>query len=173
MGHAICNWPSMHATKVVINVGGAHFLLTWKVVSSLALRCTGSGKSSTTWWALYTKLELTLAEDTVKIATGLSVSTLWWCILSYVFGQHQSRVTTSVTPPYKTGPYLVKETGDITLRLLCTLGHLFAVLRVTFQSILCITQIGNLSNVTYSDSDILSGLVNVWLLRVTIQARLG
>ena len=47
------------------------------------------------------------------------------------------------------------------------------LVRVKFPSILCFSQIGNLSNVTYSDSDILSGLVNVWLLRVTIQARLG
>ena len=67
-------------------------------------------------------VHVVLAEYTAKIAPGLSVWALWWCILSCILGQHQP----VDVPWYQTGAdgYLVEESGDIGVRpyqFICTL----------------------------------------------------
>ena len=127
MGHAICNWPGMRVTKVVINVGRAQLLTHVKgglYLSSAMYR----------FWQVFNSLVSIVHETRTDTCRGHSED----CTRPFSFGLvvvHSklclwpaSVSTFSLTPPYQTGAYLVKETGDNTVRLLCTLfGSLFCL----------------------------------------------
>ena len=86
----------------------------------MALQCTHTPVLARALNRMNT-VHVVLAEYTAKIAPGLSVWALWWCILSCILGQHQP----VDVPWYQTGAdgYLVEESGDNRVRLyqfICT-----------------------------------------------------